>query len=208
VELKANEINRFFEMLEEVHNEKERYSIEWAFEDAQKKIDFFKRDMIDVKLKSKCRLCPGNDDVQEGFDGLQKASKGIIRRSRWYRRIFSNMYTVLSFVEILISFLLVMGLSELSHSGAAFIDSHMFSLIFAGIFAFLKVIIERYWVSPALEKWGWILYQRTVIKLKDMTLALNYEATINRASQENTFDYFAESFQMRSDSQEDVRILA
>lgn len=37
MELQAKEMNAFFDALSEVHINKEKYSIEWAFEDAQKK---------------------------------------------------------------------------------------------------------------------------------------------------------------------------
>jgi hypothetical protein len=79
---------------------------------------------------------------------------------------------------MLISFLLVMGLSEVSHSGAELIHSSMFSFAFAATFAFLKVIIERYWISPAVEKWGWKLYEKSIIRLREKTLAINYEASL------------------------------
>ena len=192
------EINQFFEGLTEIHEEKERYSIEWAFEDAQQKMDVFKKDVIEKRLKSKCTLCKESKTVLKDFHGLQKLSKGTIRKSKIYARLFSNMYSLLSIVEIMISFLLVMGLSELSHSGAAHIDSHTFSLLFAGTFAFLKVIIERYWVKPMIEKWGWKLYERSIGHLRDVTLTLNKEATLYRqqvAEKEDSVqtDYYIDS---------------
>lgn len=141
-------------------------------------MDAFKQEIIDDKLKAKCHLCNGNHEVLKNFMGLQKFSKGTIRKSRWVARLFSNMYSVLSVVEMLISFLLVMGLSEISHSSAAHIDSKTLSIIFAGTFAFLKVIIERYWVKPIIEKWGWGLYNRSILRLKEMTISLNTEATL------------------------------
>ncbi len=190
MELRTRDIDQFFDGLRQVYDEKERYSIEWAFEDAQKKMDVFKKDIIDDKLKSKCSLCKNNSTVLNDLDGLQKISRGIIRKSKLYARLFSNMYSLLSIVEILISFLLVMGLSGISHSSAEFIDSKMFSLIFAGTFAFLKVIIERNWVKPIVEKWGWSLYERSISRLREMTLALNYEATLNKKrNTSNEFHY-------------------
>lgn len=172
------EINQFFEGLTAIHKDKEKYSIEWAFEDAQQKMDVFKKEMIEKRLKSKCTLCKESKRVLKDFHGLQKLSKGTIRKSKFYAKLFSNMYSLLSIVEILISFLLVMGLSELSHSGTAHIDSHTFSFLFAGTFAFLKVIIERYFVKPTIETWGWKLYQRSIGHLRDVTLSLNNEASL------------------------------
>ena len=208
MELKAMEIDLFFDKLSIIHEEKERYSLEWAFDEAQKKMDFFKQDVIDSKLRNKCSMCKDNTYVIDGFHGLQKFSKGIIKKNKWYARLFTNMYSVLSLVEILISFLLVMGLSELSHSSAEFIDSRGFSLIFAGTFAFLKVIIERYWVKPLVEKWGWTLYRNSIDRLREMTLLLNYDATLNQDNSSKLVNTDEASFHLGAKSDVDTSILA
>lgn len=207
MELNTRDIVSFFEGLSEIHDEKERYSLEWAFEQAQKKMDFFKKDVIDSKLRTKCSMCKNNTYVIDEFNGLQKLSSGIIKKSKWYARLFSNMYSVLSLVEILISFLLVMGLSELSHSSAAFIDSRMFSLMFAGTFAFLKVIIERYWVKPIVEKWGWKLYRNSIDRLREMTLLLNYDATVHENSTNEKNEVENHGFQLTPDHDVESSIL-
>ena len=208
MELRARDIDIFFDGLSEIHDEKERYSLEWAFEQGQKKMDFFKQDVIDSKLRSKCSMCKDNTYVIDGFHGLQKLSKGIIKKNKWYARLFSNMYSVLSIVEILISFLLVMGLSELSHSSASFIDSRMFSLLFAGTFAFLKVIIERYWVKPLVEKWGWKLYRNSIDRLREMTLLLNYDATMHTESSSESDDSQSYDFHLTLDNEVNTSVLA
>lgn len=208
MELRARDIDLFFDGLTEIHDEKERYSLEWAFEQGQKKMDFFKQDVIDSKLKSKCSQCKDNTYVNDGLQGLQKMSKGLIKKNKWYARLFSNMYSVLSLVEIIISFLLVMGLSEISHSSAEFIDSRMFSLIFAGTFAFLKVIIERYWVKPVVEKWGWKLYRNSIDTLREKTLTIYYNATKNRETALVSKEVQEFGFQLNLDSNAEKSILA
>lgn len=170
------EINTFFKDLNEIHDNRHRYSLEWAFEDAQNRLDAFKSDVIDEKLKSKCKLCKAKSGVQEGYNGLQKQSKSILRKTKWYGRLFSNMFMILSFVEIILSIGLVVGLSKLSHSGEALIESEMISFWFIVTFAFLKVAIERYQIKPRIDAWGWALYQKSTQTLQEITLALNEQA--------------------------------
>ncbi len=45
------EINTFFDDLNEIYDERHRYSLEWAFEDAQNRLDTFKTDVIDKKVE-------------------------------------------------------------------------------------------------------------------------------------------------------------
>jgi len=170
------EINTFFNDLNEIHDNRHRYSLEWAFEDAQNRLDTFKSDVIDKKLKSKCKLCKAKSGVQEGYNGLQKQSKNILKKTKWYSRLFSNMFMILNFVEIMLSIGLVVGLSKLSHSGEALIESEMISFWFIVTFAFLKVAIERYQIKPRIDAWGWSLYSKSTQTLQELTLALNEQA--------------------------------
>lgn len=173
------EINAFFNDLNEIHDNRHRYSLEWAFEDAQNRLDTFKADFIDGKLKSKCKLCKAKTEVQEGYNGLQEQSKNILKKAKWYSRLFTNMFMILSIVEIILSIGLVVGLSKLSHSGEALIESEMISFWFIVTFAFLKVAIERYQVKPRIDAWGWSLYAKSAETLREMTLALNDQAERN-----------------------------
>jgi len=198
------EINSFFDELNDIHNDRHRYSLEWAFEDAQTKLDTFKTNVIDRKLKSKCSMCKEKSDMNKKFDGFQKQSKTILKKTKWYSRLFSNMFMILNFVEIMLSIGLVVGLSKLSHSGEAFIESEMISFWFVVVFAFLKVAIERYQIKPRLDAWGWNLYAKSTETLRELTIALNEQAENNlvitevkeqdEVDLENTFRSFANNF--------------
>ncbi len=198
------EINTFFNDLNEIHEYRHRYSLEWAFEDAQSRLDAFKSEVIDNKLKSKCSLCKEKSGMEKKFSGLQKESKSILKKTKWYSRLFSNMFMILNFVEIMMSIGLVVGLSKLSHSGEALIESEMISFWFVVVFAFLKVAIERYQIKPRLDAWGWALYAKSSETLHGLTLALNEQAENNMPAEteekshkfdlESTFRDFASEF--------------
>ncbi len=177
------EINNFFKELSDIYENRHKYSLEWAFEDAQRQLDSFKAEVIDKKLKSKCKMCSEKSHVQDAFTGLQKKSKKILKKTKWYSRVFSNMFMILNFVEIILSMSLVVGLSKLSHSGEAFIESEMISFWFIMTFAFMKVAIERYQIKPRIDAWGWALYEKSSQTLLDLTLALDEEAEVRMSNQ-------------------------
>ena len=203
-------INTFFDELNEIHEKRYQYSLEWAFEDAQTKLDSFSKNTIDKKLKRQCLMCKDKVGIQENFNGLQKQSRGIIQKTKWYRRIFSNLYMVLNLVEILISIGLVLGLSHLSHSGEVLIESEMISFWFVFVFAFLKVVIEKHYIQPRMEAWGWSLYAKSAQNLREITVALSQQVIDDNKTQsnvvsieqdaesesklENTFRTFAKDF--------------
>jgi len=66
----SGEINSFFKELSDIHENRQKYSLEWAFEDAQRQLDNFKSEVIDKKLKSKCKLCKEKTYIQDEFTGL------------------------------------------------------------------------------------------------------------------------------------------
>jgi len=52
------------------------------------------------------------------------------------------------------------------------IHSEGFSILFAVTFSFLKVVMERYWVEPYMERWGWKVYIDSVDRLDQMAMEL------------------------------------
>jgi hypothetical protein len=177
VELRLNEINSFFNEIDEIYDDRHQYNIEWAFENAQEKMDIFNEKVIDKKLKNKCFLCGKKKNMDTKFKGLQKLGKKEIKKAKRYSRIFRHVYSIITFLEIIISILLVLGLSHISHSGAEMIHSTYISLLFAVVFAFFKVVIERYFVKPRIDSLGWAMYRRSTNRLKELTVLVDEEAT-------------------------------
>ncbi len=197
MELRSQEINRFFNRFEEIHEERHKYSLEWAFADAQEQMDSFQNKIVDGTLKEKCTLCKINKIVMKDFSGVQQTGLSTVKKAKLYARLFSNMFLLLSIVEIALSVLLVLGISELSHSGGEALHSEWLSLWIVITFAFIKVFIERFWLKPNIDTWGWKLYAKTSSMLKERVIALNLAAdeTIERMElKEEDLADFANSF--------------
>lgn len=166
------EIDNIFDEIDEVYHNREKYSIEWAFEDAQKKLNQFSDEIVEEQLKPKLLKHSNNYQLKDAFEELKIMNRGLKKKTKWYSRLFSNMYLLLSMVEIVISLILVIGLSKISHSGEIFINSTILSVLFVGTIAFLKVTLEKYLVKPKIDTWGWGLYLRSSKKLRRMIAIL------------------------------------
>lgn len=177
MELRLNEINSFFNEIDEIYDDRHQYNIEWAFENAQEKMDSFNEKVIDKKLRKKCFLCGQKKNMDSKFKGLQKLGKKELKKAKRYSRIFRHVYSIITFLEIIISILLVLGLSHISHSGAELIHSTYISVLFGVVFAFFKVVIERYFVKPRIDNLGWAMYRRSTNRLRELTVLIDEEAT-------------------------------
>ncbi|WP_432667124.1 hypothetical protein R9X47_12055 [Wukongibacter baidiensis] len=166
------EIDSLFDEIDDVYHNREKYSIEWAFEDAQNKLNQFSDEIIEGQLKPKLLKHSNNEKLKDAFEELKILNKGLKKKTKWYSRLFSNVYLLISMVEIVISLILVIGLSHVSHSGDVFINSAALSVLFVGTVAFLKVTLEKYLVKPKIDRWGWGLYIRSSKKLRRMIAIL------------------------------------
>lgn len=175
----STEENGFFDKFEDVYENRHQYSIEWAFKDAQNKLDEFKEKTIDGKLKKKCLLCKDQSKINKKYIKFKKDSMYELKKQRWYSRLFSNSYTLLTVIEFILSIMLVLIVSEISHSSGAAVESEIFSLSVVTIFAFLKVFLERYLIKPKLEQIGWKIYLRTVNVLKSMTEEFDEQVSLD-----------------------------
>lgn len=167
------EITTYFQDFDTILEDRERYNIDWAFKDAQQKLDKFSNEIIQDKIKNKCFLCKNKDHSQEAFSDYNKSSHLLLKKQKMQARIFSNMFWFMTAIEFILSIILVLGISEISHTGEGMVDSEVLGIFIVVTFAFLKVFIERFLLKPRLEEFGWQLYERSINHLKVLTLEIN-----------------------------------
>jgi len=170
-------INQFFEQFDEIYDNKEQYNISWAFKDAQEKLDGFKEEVVDKQIKKKCLLCKNKDN--SAFDSFQEKSYLAIKRQKFITNVFENAHTLMTILEFILSVILVLVVSEISHSETLVIESRLFSMWVVIIFAFLKVVLEQFLLRPKVEAFGWKLYANSVDMLRNLTQELSQEMEIN-----------------------------
>ena len=169
-------VKGFFSDLRTVHEDREQYKLEWAFKNAQEEMDAFRSKVLKGDLEQQCSQCSKKKEAMEKFQEIMADSFSIGKKSKWYMRFFHNIYSILTLVEVGVSFTLVFLLSQLSHMGGSMIHSQGLSILFAMTFAFLKVVLERYYVEPRMNEWGWKVYIDSVDRLDQMTMELIHVA--------------------------------
>lgn len=175
-------INHSFIEFEEIYNERHKYNLEWAYNDAQEKLNSFRDNIINGRLKKKCILCSGKFDKDLAELGIQ--NRKTLKKHKWYARIFSKIYSVLSLIEVALSVALVMIISNLSHTGEEMMQIEALGFWIGLTFAFLKVFIERYFLKPYIEKLGWKLYQKSFITLREYSKSINEQVSWTLFNQE------------------------
>jgi len=177
MEATLKSIDQFFDQFDEIYENKEQYNISWAFKDAQDKLDGFKEEVVDEKIKKKCLLCKDKDDSV--YDTFKEKSNLAIKRQKFLTNVFEKSHTFMTIIEFVLSVILVLIVSEISHSESLVVESRMFSMWVVITFAFLKVIIEQFLLRPKVEDLGWRLYASSVALLKNLTHELSEEMEIN-----------------------------
>lgn len=152
-------MENYFSDLEHIYENRHQYSIEWAYKEAQEKLDTIRNHI--------------SEESKDQIQSKHMRCKHVLRINKWFSSIFQNTFTVITVLEFVLSILLVLIVSEFSHQGEAFVASRFFSFSVVLVFAFIKVFIEQYFLRPTIERIGWRLYQKTVESLKSLTHQFN-----------------------------------
>jgi hypothetical protein len=150
---------RFF-WLDEIYDNRERYNLHWALHEAG---DIFKSLMDESGMniinsiqkhytqEERKRL----NELTSNMDRVAREKESAIARRTEYFNTISNLVTL---VDIIISVVLIVIISEISHVGNAIFDPVILVLIFTGIVAFLKVTLDRFIIIPWVTGLGWKKY--------------------------------------------------
>jgi hypothetical protein len=137
--------------LDNIYDQREKYSVEWAFRNAHVKINqMFKHLSFDSKFRED-KACD------------------ILRSTTFYGSVIEKSMTLLTVLEFLFSVLMVIGITEMSHIGETSIHSKNFSFLVIIVFALIKVFFEQFLLRPKMEALGWRLYRKTVHNMLHMT---------------------------------------
>ena len=170
-------IDQFFQQFDDIYENKDKYNISWAFKDAQNKLDRFKEEVVDKQIKTKCRLSKDKDSSV--YDAFQEKSSMAIKKQKFLTNVFEKSHALITIIEFVLSVILVLIVSEFSHSESLVIESRMFSMWVVITFAFIKVIIEQFLLRPKVEELGWQLYANSVSLLKKLTSELSEDMAIS-----------------------------
>jgi len=184
--MNSTELKNTFDYFDEVYSNKERYNLAWAFKDAQGTINSIMKTSSENCRRSCCSKFENALKKGGNLTSFQKFSVKVAKRNKWFSRLFENLHIILTVGEILLSVLLVIVLSNISHSTGAHMESEMMGTIVVVLFAFFKVFLERWFVKPAFDEWGWRLYRTSTRSLYNFIVETINTAEIEDAEEIET----------------------
>ena len=156
-------LSSLFNEFKEIGKEKEKHNLKWAFKKAN--TDFNFEELQKVQPKSDCFVA--YDDV---VCAVHKQSKAKINN---FSRRFSLLSLGVSLLDIAVSVLLILIVTILSHIGDRVFDTLLFSTIFIALIALTKVSLDRFAIMPVIDRYGWILFNRTIAYAREEAIKLN-----------------------------------
>lgn len=146
--------SEFLSKLEIIYIERKKYSLGWAFENANNmvidKLEKAKSVRYDLVENSQSQI--SSEEVSRVFrtDISQTANR------------FKRLYRITQFLEILVSIILIVRVTLFAQTIERPLNSIIFTPIFIVIIALTKVLVDRFYMKPRIDRWGWDQYHNVI----------------------------------------------
>ena len=149
---KIKHISSLFDEFDEIHAEREKYNLHWAFKKAH---DAFQFNELKKSKESSKEACFKEYDVVAKYVVDQ-----AINRFNWFSRSFSILNYGVSVLDIVISVILILAVTQISHS--IHFDTLLLATMFIAFVALVKVSLDRFFIIPTIDRWGWSFFRRMI----------------------------------------------
>ncbi len=174
-------LDEVFAELLAIHDARDRHDLHWAFEHAQAQF-------LELSTLAE-HWCPHHPDadhdpeldtVAEDLAELD-ASRGRrvakLRRTAW---VFGALSAFVSTVDIVVSVVLILLITQISHASDSLIASALLGLLVITVVAGVKVSLDRFWLIPRIKRWGWGLYARAVDNFEGLLATMVAASIVDR----------------------------
>jgi len=164
----SEELDKFTELFNEfseIAENEHKYNLNWAYKNSQNKFNQLSKKILEKKIERKKQKNLDKKIIEE-YSVILNRRKLIEKRLKRRFKLFSFMNSLISVIDVILSIILVLVISEISHKGELYLSSEVLSGLFVFFFAFLKVTLEKYLIAPKVEKFGWKLYERSINQYK------------------------------------------
>ncbi|MFX0171600.1 MAG: hypothetical protein ACFE9L_06750 [Candidatus Hodarchaeota archaeon] len=90
---------------------------------------------------------------------MEKQAK---RRVNRFSRVFPLLNHGVSLLDILISVILILVATQISHEAGYYFDTILLSTLFIVFVALTKISLDRFFIIPTIDRWGWRFYDRMI----------------------------------------------
>ncbi|MHA1992277.1 MAG: hypothetical protein ACW98A_14995 [Candidatus Hodarchaeales archaeon] len=158
-------ISSMFDDFQHIHEEREKHNLHWAYKNANEAFRF-----TEYRKTSSKHTCSSFVTYDEVAQTVRKQAKQRIKR---FSRIFSYLSHGVSFLDIIISVILILVVTQISHEAGYFFDTVLLSTMFIAVVALLKVSLDRFFIIPTIDRWGWRFYDRMIQYSRQELIKLN-----------------------------------
>lgn len=159
IEHMSNLLNQF----KQIGEEKEKYNLKWAIKSAKESFNF--DELQKAQPKTDCFLA-----YDEVVCAVRDKSKSKIDN---FSRRLSLLSTGVSLLDIIVSVALILIVTLVSHLGDKVFSSVLYSTLFIAAIALTKVTLDRFFIMPLLDGYGWRLFSRTIRLARTESIKIN-----------------------------------
>lgn len=177
--------------MEEIAVNRDRYDLHWALKKAgvmhgriMEELEMAVREALGSCIEAReCEDLAAIDEEIRDIDRLRSWS--ILHNAKYY----STISFVVSLVDIIVSVVLIVIVSEIGLLGGDLVGSIMLGILFLAFIALFKVTLDRFYIIPAVKRWGWNEYaaavtlsRETMVRLKaiSMVMAISVDRNYDR----------------------------
>ena len=160
---KIDHMNNLFNDFSGIESNKSQHNLKWVLKRAT---DEFTYDQL--KKAHKTTDCFGAFD--EVVLKLRKESKSKINK---LSKRFSFLSTAVSLLDIVVSVILILIVTILSHLGDKLFNTVLVSTMFIGLIALTKVSLDRFAIMPLIDNYGWRLFRKTINYAREESIKIN-----------------------------------
>lgn len=160
---KIDHMSKFFTEFRDIEREKHKHNLKWALKKAS---DEFTYDQL--KKAQPPIDCFGTFDVV--VSEVRKVSKSKINN---LSRRFSLLSLAVSLLDIMVSVVLILMVTMLSHFGDKVFNTVVFSTLFIALVALAKVSLDRFAIIPLIDRYGWKLFDKSINYAREESIKIN-----------------------------------
>jgi hypothetical protein len=159
------QISSLFDDFQHVSSDKEKYNLHWAYKSASNALRF-----DEFKKTSASQTCQSFLAYDEVAQTVVKRAKSRVNR---FSRMFSFLNYGVSILDIVISVLLILVVTQISHEAGYLFDTVILSTMFIAAVALTKVSLDRFFIIPTIDRYGWQWYDRMIQYTRQELIKLN-----------------------------------
>ena len=176
-------IEKVYDELTRIHQQRERYNVHWAFSYAVEQIQNIISGVFTKQLKQKIsdyshtfKNRKKKDTIEQRFAVIQRALTDKIDKTRTSPIRFRAAEALMLAAELLFTLVIVLTAAQTLRFIDRTITIPQLSLLFAAVFGLLRLVLYRT-KTRFLGNWSWLLYQDAVDSAFDglaIVLATSY----------------------------------